>query len=213
MVEQWRVDPQGERIFWLSGMAGTGKSTIARTLSRSAYEEKRLGASFFFARGKGDRGNASRFFTSIAYQLSLWGAEESGLAQSIRKAMKEHPDIASRAKRDQWKHFIEEPLSQMKNQPANQVVLILIDALDECEDDRDVQLILTVLFEAENLDNIQIRIFLTSRPSVSVQDGFRGSLQIVYQSFILHEIEEHIILQDLKTFFKYELSIFERNVV
>ena len=50
-------------------IAGTGKSTILRTVTQSFADERLLAASFFFKRGEGDRGNASRFFTTIARQL------------------------------------------------------------------------------------------------------------------------------------------------
>jgi hypothetical protein len=43
-------------IFWLSGLAGTGKSTIARTVAGRCHDAKQLGASFFFSRGGGDTG-------------------------------------------------------------------------------------------------------------------------------------------------------------
>src|SRR5438477_1558060 len=65
----WAQDPQGKCIFWLNGMAGTGKSTISRTVAQSFADEGLLGASFFFKRGEGDRGNATRFFTTITAQL------------------------------------------------------------------------------------------------------------------------------------------------
>jgi hypothetical protein len=45
------VDSEDERCIWLNGLAGTGKSTIARTVARRYFEQKRLGASFFFSRG------------------------------------------------------------------------------------------------------------------------------------------------------------------
>ena len=65
------ADGDDERcIFWLNGMAGTGKSTIARTIARKYYEQERLGASFFFSRGGGDVSHAGKFFTSIAVQLA-----------------------------------------------------------------------------------------------------------------------------------------------
>ncbi|KAG4427607.1 hypothetical protein IFR05_016910, partial [Cadophora sp. M221] len=41
-------------IFWLNGLAGTGKSTIARTIARRYSEQGHLGASFFFSRGVQD---------------------------------------------------------------------------------------------------------------------------------------------------------------
>jgi len=33
-VMEWVKDRDGKQIFWLSGMAGTGKSTITRTVTR-----------------------------------------------------------------------------------------------------------------------------------------------------------------------------------
>ena len=65
------ADGQDERcIFWLNGLAGTGKSTIARTVALEYFERKRLRASFFFSRGSGDVSYASKFFTSIAIRLA-----------------------------------------------------------------------------------------------------------------------------------------------
>jgi hypothetical protein len=34
-IREWVKDKNGKPIFWLSGMAGTGKSTIARTVAQS----------------------------------------------------------------------------------------------------------------------------------------------------------------------------------
>ena len=50
-------------------MAGTGKSTIARTLAHKFAATGDLAASFFFKRGEGDRGSAKRFFPTIANQM------------------------------------------------------------------------------------------------------------------------------------------------
>ena len=69
-IYDW-ADGQDKRcIFWLNGLAGTGKSTIARTVAHRYFDQKRLGASFFFSRGGGDVGHASKFFTSFAVQLA-----------------------------------------------------------------------------------------------------------------------------------------------
>jgi hypothetical protein len=69
-IIEW-ADGGNERcIFWLNGTAGTGKSTIARTVARKYHDQGRLGASFFFSRGAGDVSHAGKFFTSIAVQLA-----------------------------------------------------------------------------------------------------------------------------------------------
>src|SRR4051794_40488655 len=59
-IAKWAEDPQGKSIFWLSGMAGTEKSTISRTIARSNGQ---LGASFFFKRDERDRSNGAMFLT------------------------------------------------------------------------------------------------------------------------------------------------------
>jgi pantothenate kinase-related protein Tda10 len=45
----WWNNPCDKCIFWLNGMAGTGKSTIARTVAQTFHDQGRLGASFFVA--------------------------------------------------------------------------------------------------------------------------------------------------------------------
>jgi hypothetical protein len=94
------ADGHDERcIFWLNGMAGTGKSTIARTVARDFYEQKRLGASFFFSRGGGDVSHAGKFFTTIAWQLANASLE---LKLYICEAITKCKDIANLRFRDQW---------------------------------------------------------------------------------------------------------------
>ena len=49
-IRAWADGEEEKCIFWLNGMAGTGKSTIARTVAREICSQGRLGASFFFLR-------------------------------------------------------------------------------------------------------------------------------------------------------------------
>ncbi|KAH8744943.1 hypothetical protein F5882DRAFT_312958, partial [Hyaloscypha sp. PMI_1271] len=66
-----RKDRQDKQyIFWLNGLARTGKSIISRTVARRYNEQKYLRASFFFSKGSGDVSHASKFFTSLAVQLA-----------------------------------------------------------------------------------------------------------------------------------------------
>jgi hypothetical protein len=55
-IAAWDLDPKGKPIFWLCGMAGTGKFTISRSVAINLKD--RLGANFFFKHGHADRGNA-----------------------------------------------------------------------------------------------------------------------------------------------------------
>lgn len=52
-IRDWAFQPESKSIFWLSGPAGTGKSTISYTIAKE-FEQDVLAATFFFKRGEGD---------------------------------------------------------------------------------------------------------------------------------------------------------------
>ncbi|KAH9834714.1 vegetative incompatibility protein HET-E-1, partial [Teratosphaeria destructans] len=69
-VMNWADDSNGSCIYWLKGMAGTGKSTIARTVADMLNKKQMLGASFFFKRGEADRSSSRKLFPTLASQLA-----------------------------------------------------------------------------------------------------------------------------------------------
>jgi hypothetical protein len=199
------ADGDDERcIFWLNGMAGTGKSTLARTVARKYYDQNRLGASFFFSRGGGDVSNAGKFFTSIAVQLAKTSA---ALKRCICEAIAEHSDIANQALRDQWNQLVLRPLSQQDADSLPSPFLIVIDALDECEGENNIRAILQLLIDARALRTTRLRIFITSRPETSIHLNFRAIPEICYYDLVLHDVSRAIVDNDISIFFKHNLGI------
>lgn len=92
-IEEWAVSPEGKCIFWLNGSAGTGKSTISRTVAKSLKERGLLAASFFFKQGEGDRGNAARFFPTITKQLFTKIPE---IRPAILQVIRDNPGISGK---------------------------------------------------------------------------------------------------------------------
>jgi len=203
-IMHWSDTPNDACIFWLNGMAGTGKSTIARTVAREWAKKERLGASFFFSRGQGDRAHASKFFTTLAYQLAY---AQPSLTAGIHKAVCDRPDIPRQSLREQWKHLILEPLSQLSSVPSQlQSLILVIDALDECDDENDIGLILQLLSEAKNLSSMRLLAFVTSRPETPIRYGFVDIPKAAYQHFILHEIPNPIVDLDISVFLQHEFD-------
>jgi hypothetical protein len=184
-------------------MAGTGKSTIARTISRRYYDRNLLGASFFFSRGGGDVSDAGKFFTSIAVQLAK---KSPSLKRCICEAIAEHSDIASQALRDQWNQLIFQPLSKTKADSIPSPLIFVIDALDECEGDRDIRTILQLFAEAKGPTDIQLRVFITSRPETPIRLGFRAMSWIVYRDLALQDVCRTIIDRDISIFLRHVLG-------
>jgi hypothetical protein len=203
-IAEWAEDPHGKSIFWLNGMAGTGKSTISRTVAQFFEEKGQLGASFFFKRGEGDRGNASRFFTTIAAQLAI---KVPNLVPSIAKAIEIDPTISEKVLKEQFEKLVLQPLSEMPYAPsAASALIIVIDALDECERERDVGTILRLLAQAKDVRSVRLRIFTTSRPELPIRLGFAEMSEDTHQDLVLHEIPKATIEDDIFTYLRHEFA-------
>jgi hypothetical protein len=203
-ITEWAEDRNGKPIFWLSGMAGTGKSTIARTIAQSFADKAQLGASFFFKKGEGDRGNASRFFTTVATDLMV---HIPGLIAGIRKAIDADPGISEKALKNQFEKLILQPLTETKQAPPKALgLVVVIDALDECEREEDVRAILQLLSRTKDISPISLRIFVTSRPELPIRLGFKQMSDGTYQDLILHEVPKKTIGHDLELFLEHELG-------
>lgn len=197
-IMDWAISPTPKSIFWLKGMAGTGKSTISRTVARSLKDANHLGASFFFKRGERDRGNAKKFFPTLTRQLMLWS---SGLSYGVQEALDHDPDIALKSLREQFEKLLLQPLlglDQLGRQP--QTAVIVIDALDECENDQDIRNIIRLLPLLQKAKSVRLRIFLTSRLELPISLGFSELGDHEYQDLALHEIPEKVTGHDISLF-------------
>lgn len=137
------------------------KSTISRTVAQSFADKGQLGGSFFFKRGEADRGNAARFFTTIAAQLTT---KVPSLSPFIRNAIDTDPAISEKALKEQFEKLILQPLSRMQevSLQASRIVIV-VDALDECEREKDIRTILLLLSQSRDVASVCLRIFVTSR--------------------------------------------------
>jgi hypothetical protein len=135
----------------------------------------------------------------------------------IQKALHEDPDIASKSLREQFEKLLLQPLLDLDQLGRQlQTVVIVIDALDECEHDHDVQNIIQFLPLLQKAKVTCLRIFLTSRPEFPISFCFAEIAGHGFQGLTLHEIPEevtehdiYLFLQDRFAKIKYERYIAE----
>ncbi|KAL4778102.1 hypothetical protein BJX76DRAFT_162903 [Aspergillus varians] len=201
-ISKWAESPHSKCIFWLNGMAGTGKSTIARTVAHAFDMRGQLGASFFFKKGEADRGNAERFISTITKQLI---ARNQQLANEVFKVIKKDADIATRSLKLQFDKLILQPLLNLDPHPQQAtVLLIVIDALDECEQEKEIQNILQLLPQLQEAKSVRLQVFLTSRPELPIRLGFQQIMD--HQDLVLHDLPHSVIEHDIRVFLKVELE-------
>jgi hypothetical protein len=195
-IDCWIDDPTSKTIFWLNGMAGTGKSTISRTVAHSRSKRGDLGASFFFKRGEMDRGKLNKVMSTLAHQLAFSIREA---AFFIKKELDANPAIVGKSVKEQFQKLIQEPLSEAAaSAKVLSPVVIVIDALDECDQEADIRLLINILSQAKT-SLPHLRVFLTSRPELPIRLGF-SEVQGSYQGLVLHEIPAQIVEHDIFVF-------------
>ena len=202
-VESWTKDFKESPVFWLNGLAGTGKSTIAQTIAERAFADGLLGASFFCSRDFEDRSDLHIIFPTLAFQLAQ---KFPGFLAPLVSLLRSNPDVVYESLYNQMERLIVEPLRL-----AEISTVIVIDALDECKDDEPSSAILSVL--GRLVEQIpRVKFFITGRPEPRIKTGFRlPLLEDATKIFVLHNVHPDLINSDIFLFLKHELSELSRR--
>ena len=197
-IELWTRDFGKPSVYWLNGLAGTGKSTIAQTIAERTFADGRLGASFFCSRDFEDRSNLRLIFPTLAVQLARKYPE---FRSTFIQLVQSDPEIVHETLYGQMKNLIVQPLVE-----SAVSTVIVIDALDECKDEEPASAILSVLgqFVAEIPT---VKFFITGRPEPRIRGGFRLPLLAnATDVFVLHDVEPGQVDKDIQLFFRHNFS-------
>jgi hypothetical protein len=189
---------------WLSGNAGTGKTSIAHSVCDLLKDN--LGATFFFSRDEASRRHPTNVIPTITYQLAY---NHSVLQRNICDAIKDDPDVSSKALKLQADKLITGALS--KELESQRTLLFVLDALDECdkENGQEGGSLIPLLFGRLRLLPFRVKVFITSRPEASIQTLF-NNLTGHIRPFVLHDIEEHVVQNDIERYLRYAFAEISR---
>src|SRR5579872_6516350 len=136
-IEMWSRDFTKSPVYWLNGLAGTGKSTIAQTIAERVFADGQLGASFFCSRDFEDRSNLQSIFPTLAVQLAR---KYQKFRSVFVQLVESNPGISHESLHNQMNKLIVQPI-----QKADIPTVVVIDALDECRDEEPSSAILSVI--------------------------------------------------------------------
>ena len=195
------ADVAAPRIFWLYGQAGKGKSAIAHTIAWQAQNLGMLGSCFCFSRVRQHEQLHMKLFPTIARDLADRDLRLRPLLVEVTTndhSLRDTADIVA-----QWNKLILEPLSQLKGSPTGNVVVV-IDALDESGGERTRATILEILAAYGGELPANIRILLTSRPLVDVEEALNTSRHIYARS--LDAIDTELTVRDIQFYVSTRLK-------
>ncbi|KAM6491555.1 hypothetical protein JOM56_012947 [Amanita muscaria] len=165
-LRDWLDNPNAiDRIIWLHGPAGAGKSAIAQTIA-DEYKERGVAATFFFYRSDPSRNDGNRLFPTIAWQLAFSIPPTKDV---IVDALNKTPHLPTKAVEPQFEQLVAHPFKP--NNIASQTApVVIIDGVDECSDEKLQQRFLTVIGNAVKNHQVPLRFLIISRPEALIEE-------------------------------------------
>ncbi|KAK7684517.1 hypothetical protein QCA50_012464 [Cerrena zonata] len=189
------IDDNEQNILWLHGLAGSGKSTIANTVSARLHDLRRLGAFLFFERDKTDR---DAVIHTMAAQLAdanpVLQSKISAAIEQDRRSINSHLEA-------QFDHLVRRPLDDSSPSLLGPIVIVL-DALDEYGDINSRRSLLTLIADEFKHLPINFRFLITSRPELDIDNMFSGNPKIA--SISLNEIKDTV--PEIRLYLSSELA-------
>ncbi|KAF5344490.1 hypothetical protein D9758_014158 [Tetrapyrgos nigripes] len=202
-IMNWAGDGSSTTMtgYWMCGMAGTGKSTIAQSVCLGLKRKGLLGGEFFCSRQIEECHDYHKVIPTIAYQLASRNAKYQ---QALCDVLNEDLQLASKEPQYQVTKLLIDPWKRVVSRGESPFLapVIVIDALDEC---RDISLVLEFIVPAIKKQELPgLKFFLTSHPEQHIKKHFDlDAIQqerLYVQKFYLHNVEKSIVKKDISLF-------------
>ncbi|KAG8717079.1 hypothetical protein FRC09_014774 [Ceratobasidium sp. 395] len=172
----WSHDfDSSQRLLWVYGFAGLGKSSIAASVCKRLEEQGMLAASFFCKRDDHEQRDARCVLNTIVYGLAM---KCSAYKRAVAKAIQADSQICTGHMQKRYTSLVKEPLKIANHPNATKGVVVVVDALDETANDEYRTALLTYLRAICDLVP-WIKIVITSRPDCDITDAFGQTNQSV----------------------------------
>ncbi|KAG8704302.1 hypothetical protein FRC08_002303 [Ceratobasidium sp. 394] len=196
IIDWVRDDEKEERMLWVYGFAGLGKSSIAASVCQRLEAEGRLTASFFCKRDDPALRDPRSVLNTIVYGLAIRNEAYRG---AVADAIWEDQQICGAPIQRRYTSLVETPLKSLEQGRALRSLVVVIDALDETQRDEDRASLLACLRKMCQLMP-WLKIIVTSRPDEDIRAEFDGD------GVTSLDIANHDATDDILTFVRQRMA-------
>ncbi|PVF91743.1 WD40 repeat-like protein [Serendipita vermifera] len=197
-IREWRSSKEvDKRIFWLCDIGGSGKSTVACTMSQEWRKtpDVLLGR-FFFSKNARDTADTDIFCSTLARDL---GSRHPEMSSMVANALKADSLLAEQDFTEQFSKLVVEPLRSI-----SQDIVFVLDAVDECKLQSRKRLLRLLLQEIDSLPTL--KIFLTSRPESDILSLLRGKAIVRGMHFEMQGSKNQSNMADITSYVNHHLA-------
>ncbi|KAK6218463.1 pfs domain-containing protein [Colletotrichum tabaci] len=123
-------------------------------------------------------------------------------------------DYSDSHKNKQWQGYaamaaaalVLDPLKRARSQQLERPrMLLVLDALDECSVEKDIQTVVPLLATLVKCEGYDIKVFVTSRPELAIHYAFDRTKGL-HEEIRLHKVSQDTVSHDIGVFLRDELA-------
>ncbi|KAG8729567.1 hypothetical protein FRC11_008469 [Ceratobasidium sp. 423] len=174
------------KAYWMQGMVGTGKTTIAYTICDELHTRGQLAASFFCSRLLPECRDVRQVIPTIAYRLAQLSLP---FRYQLCLTLTSDQSLDSLEPAIQFQKLIKEPIMAIKDVFPDHHIIV-IDGLDELEDTFGIQTTLKLILGSAA--EIPVKLLITSRPDLRLPDTITSKDARAPPVYLLYAIDGEI---------------------
>jgi hypothetical protein len=180
--------------YWIYGLPGIGKTSLAHSICASLHEQGQLAGAFFCRRDDPNLSEPRHILPTLIYKLA--GVFPS-FRTNVAKCLRNDSNLTPESMKDSF--FLD--LLDNLPKPPNDFFVFVIDAFDECGNNRSRPALLKLLTNAAARVP-WLKIIMASRPEADIQRFFDQSSYLQYDLATDQEASH-----DLRTFAQSEFDL------
>jgi RecA/RadA recombinase len=169
-ITEWVTSSQGgngvpqSNTYWIYGSPGIGKTSLAHSICANLYDQKRLAGAFFCRKDDPNLSEPRNILPTLIHRLT-------GIFPPFRSIVAERFHNDRNLTPMSMKHtLLLDFIAKLPRHPKHALVFV-IDALDECGDEKSRSVLLKVLIDAA-AQAPWLKVVITSRPEADIQRFF-----------------------------------------
>jgi hypothetical protein len=202
-VMAWATDDTSQPVYWLGGMAGTGKTTIAYSLCERLEKTGLLCSSFFCSRTIDATREPRVIIPTISYQIAR---RLKPFSTALLDALNtpDNDEIHNKIVRTQFTVLVLQPGKDLAASQGFKRKLIVCDGFDEARERNkeaggsEVGEIISHFLKYGSA--LPFKIFISSRLDEHITSTFKFNGSGQHESLLLHNVEHDIVEADIRRY-------------
>jgi len=182
--------------YWINGSPGIGKTSLAHSICARLHDQKQLAGAFFCRRDDPKLSEPKNVLPTLIYKLAEIFPP---FRKIVANCLRDDPNLTPKSMR---RSLFLDLLDNLRKRP-NRFLVFVIDAFDECGNNRSRPALLKLLTSAAARAS-WLKIIITSRPEADIQQVFDGLAPSSYSGYDLSVDQE--ASGDLRTFARSEFD-------